>query len=54
MDIQQAVSDGRGKGILQKWFGLSDADFKNAEFASDYEDANFIEKIGMAYKKDPG
>jgi hypothetical protein len=54
VDIQQAVSDGWGKGILQKWFGLSDADFKNAEFASDYEDANFLEKIGMAYKKDPG
>ncbi|PKH44515.1 serine/threonine protein phosphatase, partial [Dehalococcoides mccartyi] len=50
----QAVSDGWGKGILQQWFGLSDADFKNAEFAADYEKANYLEKIGMAYKKDPG
>ncbi|BAZ96694.1 serine/threonine protein phosphatase [Dehalococcoides mccartyi] len=54
VDIQQAVSDGWGKGILQKWFGLSDTDFKNAEFVSDYEDANLMEKIGMAFKKDPG
>lgn len=54
VDIQQAVSDGWGKGILQKWFGLSDTDFKNAEFVSDYEDANFMEKIDMAFKKDPG
>ncbi|AOV99538.1 hypothetical protein [Dehalococcoides mccartyi] len=54
VDIQQAVSDGWGKGILQQWFGLSDADFKNAEFAADYEKATYLEKIGMAYKKDPG